>query len=266
VLRNVRLPKTKTNPLAVKFVLVALADRSDAKGSGRNAYPSINLIAKQGSTSRSTVKRALAELEALGLITEEVAECQYRPRTWRIEIAAVLRFSASSPSEPAEGSSASSPSEPAEKRDEEPGQLADNGRTVPGQPDSRFTREGQAVHREGSAGSPGEPEKRKKRKKRERDNVDVVPLVAFADVGTDGGRDSSVPQDPPSVPPTAQHQQDRDDEQRNPVTSSMRSGDFHDLGGHPDAPSDLDDDPFDAPSSKWDTGNDGHGLDDDGIE
>lgn len=49
-----------------KVVLLVIASRSGSKGS---CYPSINAIARDSGVSRSTVKRALDELGASGIIS-----------------------------------------------------------------------------------------------------------------------------------------------------------------------------------------------------
>lgn len=53
-------------PAAVLPTALALADHADHEG--RNAYPSVGLLAWKTSASRRTVQRHLRELEALGFI------------------------------------------------------------------------------------------------------------------------------------------------------------------------------------------------------
>lgn len=55
-------------PSRAKCVYMYLKDRCDAKG---ECWPAINTIAKDTSMSRSTVKRAIADLISCGLLRKE---------------------------------------------------------------------------------------------------------------------------------------------------------------------------------------------------
>ena len=55
-------------PHRAKLVYVYLHDRMDSE---KNAWPGLNTIAKDLSVSRSTVKRAVKDLEKTGLIRKE---------------------------------------------------------------------------------------------------------------------------------------------------------------------------------------------------
>ena len=55
-------------PSRAKCVYMYLKDRCDAKG---ECWPAINTIAKDTSLSRSTVKRAIADLISFGLLKKE---------------------------------------------------------------------------------------------------------------------------------------------------------------------------------------------------
>ncbi len=55
-------------PTRAKTVYMYLKDRTDAKG---ECWPAINAIAKETSMSRSTVKRGIADLIRLGLLSKE---------------------------------------------------------------------------------------------------------------------------------------------------------------------------------------------------
>ena len=55
-------------PHRAKFVYVYLHDRMDSE---KKAWPGLNTIAKDLSVSRSTVKRAVKDLEKTGLIRKE---------------------------------------------------------------------------------------------------------------------------------------------------------------------------------------------------
>jgi DNA-binding transcriptional ArsR family regulator len=78
-----------------KLVLLRMAWSINATENGSTVvWPSINLVARDTHLSRSTVKRALHDLEDAELITKEDAESQWSTTRWRVEHDAIaaLKF------------------------------------------------------------------------------------------------------------------------------------------------------------------------------
>jgi hypothetical protein len=75
-----------------KAVLLALAD--DANDAGENAFPSVFTIAAEVEIGTRTADAVLAGLRAQGLIEEQEPPRQHRPRTWRINLAALAALAA----------------------------------------------------------------------------------------------------------------------------------------------------------------------------
>jgi hypothetical protein len=92
--RDSRLPKSVKRRPEVKAVLLALADRCSSDGT--NAWPAVATIAAEAEISVRTAHACLATLRHLGLIEEQAPPRQHKPRVWRLNLRAILAFSAGS--------------------------------------------------------------------------------------------------------------------------------------------------------------------------
>jgi len=91
MVRRARLPKTiRRRPLA-KAVLLALADR--CHDDGCNAFLSMGNVATEVESSERLMPAVCRDLEAHGLIAEQLPPGQHRPRTWRLELTALEALS-----------------------------------------------------------------------------------------------------------------------------------------------------------------------------
>lgn len=72
-------------------MLLALADRCDDYG--RNAWPAVATIAAEVEIGTRTTDRCLSSLRDHGLIIEQLAPRQHRPRTWRLNLEALVELS-----------------------------------------------------------------------------------------------------------------------------------------------------------------------------
>lgn len=102
LVRNARLPKTMRQRVAVKAVLLALADRSEHDG--RDAFPSRATMAAEAEVSARSVDKYLAVLKADGFIAEQAPPTQHRPRTWQIDLSKLAELAESQPVASLDGS------------------------------------------------------------------------------------------------------------------------------------------------------------------
>jgi hypothetical protein len=81
------IPRTITKPAAAKLVLVGVALHADP--SGGSAYPSRERLASLCELSPRTLDRVLQDLAGVGLLAEQAPPSFTRPRTWRVDLAAL---------------------------------------------------------------------------------------------------------------------------------------------------------------------------------
>lgn len=90
IVRSIRLPRELTSRPAAKGILLALAD--DCDDDGASAFTSVATLAREAEVSPRTVDAHLAMLKRCGLIAEQAPPRQHRPRTWRLNLAALARL------------------------------------------------------------------------------------------------------------------------------------------------------------------------------
>ena len=78
-----------------KLALISLANR--ANEDGRDAWPSVETIARETMTSRKTVEKLLKALRVAGLIHEQAPPRQRRPRTYALDMDALIALNPSTP-------------------------------------------------------------------------------------------------------------------------------------------------------------------------
>lgn len=88
MVRAARLPRTVKRRPQTKAVLLALADRCN--NDGFDAFPAVPTIAAECEIGTRTADACLATLRGHGLIAEQSPPRQHRPRTWRLNLDAIL--------------------------------------------------------------------------------------------------------------------------------------------------------------------------------